>query len=190
MEEQAILDQLTANHQAALYKCRWSPEDVDVVVPKLVSLLASKDTLIVDEALRALFTIGTPAVDAANDIIPLIESTSTITRKLAVMTLGQVVHQKPEVCVGPMIAVLEDDECRRDALRILAFIGRPAIESLPMVIEQYAHSDAKVRKAAVVAAVSIDPQDPTVTEVLDRAMKDRSKVVRAAALKLTKTQNT
>ena len=68
-------------------------------------------------------------------------------------------------------------------MRVLAFVGSKAESALDRVLPLFKDTDAKVRKAAVVTAVSINPDHPDVMEILHLASEDRSKIVRDAALK-------
>ena len=107
-DEQAVLDRVNAENWAELYRCRWSTPDAQRVVPQMVQLLRSDDPEVVDEALRALFRIGTAAISAAEPVARLTQSDSPITKKLAVLTLGQIAHTVPELCVEPLASVLTD----------------------------------------------------------------------------------
>ncbi|XZE36067.1 HEAT repeat domain-containing protein [Pirellulaceae bacterium SH501] len=106
--EQAILDRLNADNWAVLYRCRWSKLEAEQVVPQLETLLDSEDRKIRDDALRALFHIGTPAVSAASRVASLIESQEPITRQLAVLTLGQIAFKVPDLCVEPLASFLSE----------------------------------------------------------------------------------
>lgn len=181
--EQAILDRLNADNWAVLYRCRWSKPDAEKVVPQLEQLLDSKDRLVVDEALRGLFRIGTPAVSAAARVVSLIQSREQITRQLAVQTLGQIAHKEPDICVEPLASVLSDPLCCQDAMRSLAFIGRNALAAIERVHQRFGDRDAKIRKAALSTAIAIDSTHPGTIELIAMATTDRSKVVRDAAAK-------
>ncbi|MBN2475306.1 MAG: hypothetical protein JXB62_11895 [Pirellulales bacterium] len=78
------------DHHALLYRCRWSSEDAERIVPGLIRGLSDDDRLLVDEALRALFLIGTPAVAAATRVTALIASPYSITRRLAVRAVAAI----------------------------------------------------------------------------------------------------
>ncbi len=84
--------------------------------------------------------------------------------------------------------VLTDSLCCRNALRVLSFIGPKAESALDRVLPLFKNNDAKVRKAAVVTAASINFDHPDVMEILHLASKDRSKIVREAALKLLRSR--
>jgi HEAT repeat protein len=180
-DEQAILDHVNADNWAVLYLCRWSKPDAERVVSQLVGLLDSGDSQITQEALRALFRIGTPAALAAPHAAKLIRSPETMTKHLAVMTLGQIAHKSPDLCVEPLASALNDPTCCRDALRALTFIGPEAEGALDRIKPLFSDSDAKVRKAAVVAAAAINVTDPEIIELLRHALGDRSRIVREAA---------
>ena len=182
--ERELFEQLNADNRAALYRCRWSPSDAEVVVPKLIPLLASDESAVVDETLRALFCIGTPAEGAAESILSLLNSESAMTRQLALLALGQVAHQRPAVLVPAIIGLLDDQRLCRDVLRVLAFLGSGSKEALPQVVKLSDHPDAKVRKAVVDAAIKIDPGSAAVKELVSAALQDRSQVVRRAAARL------
>jgi hypothetical protein len=181
VEEQAILNRVNADNWAELYRCRWSSADADRVVPQLTRMLKSDDSKIIDEALRALFRIGTAAVSAAASVATLTQSPLPITKQLAVLTLGQIAHSVPGQCVEPLASVLSDPMCCRDALRILAYIGPKAETALDRVLALFKNTDAKVRKAAVVTAASIKADHAEVIKILRMAVEDRSKIVREAA---------
>jgi HEAT repeat protein len=184
--EQAILDRLNADNWAALYRCRWSRPDAEQVIPQLEELLKSQDPLIIDEALRGLFRIGTPAVAAASSVATLIDSPAPITRHMAVLTLGSIAHEVPELCVEPLASVLSDPLCCKDAMRTLAFIGRDALSAIERVHQRFCDPDAKIRKAVVLTAAAIGATHPGTIELLSRASTDRSKVVRDAAARCLK----
>lgn len=181
--ERAILDRLNANNWAVLYRCRSSESDAQQVVPQLETLLDSDDSQITNEALRALFRIGPAAVSTAAKVTKLISSQEPMTKQLAVLTLGQIAHKVPSLCVEPLKSVLPDPLCCRDAMRTLAFIGPEASGALEQVIQRFSDPDAKVRKAAVVTAVAIDATHPGVLQLISNASSDRSNVVREAAAK-------
>ena len=181
--EQAILDRLNADNWAVLYRCRWSKLEAEQVVPQLETLLDSEDREIRDEALRGLFRIGTSAVSAASRVASLIESQDPITRQLAVLTLGQIAFEVPDLCVEPLASVLSDPLCCRDAMRSLAIIGRNALSAIERVQERFNDRDAKIRMAALLTATAIDSTHPGTIELIDEASKDRSKVIRDAAAK-------
>jgi len=183
VQEQAILDRVNADNWAVLYRCRWSNPDAEREVPQIAGLLESDDFLITNEALRALFRIGTPAASAAPVVAKLTRSKHAMTKQLAVLTLGQIAHEFPEVCVEPLALALDDPLCCRDALRSLAFIGPDAIGGLKYVLPLLTNSDAKIRKDAVKAASAIDAEQPEVAEMIRKATTDRSKIVREAASK-------
>lgn len=182
-----FIAEVTANNRDLLYRCRWSKEDAQRVVPKLTAVLSDADPTIVQEALRSLFTIGTPAASAAPAVAPLVEAHEPMTRSLAVLALGQIAHKEPERCVGPITAALKDQRCRQNALRILAFLGSRAKSSLSEVISCYASPDAKTRKLAVKAALAINKQDPATQALILKGTKDRSTAVRTALAKAAKT---
>ncbi len=189
-QEQAILDRVNADNWAVLYRCRWSRLDAEREVPQITDLLESSDFLIVNEALRALFRIGTPAASAAPVVAKLTRSKHPITKQLAVLTLGQIAHEIPTVCVETLALVLDDPLCCRNALRSLAFIGPDAIGALKYVLPLFTNSDANIRKAAVEAAAAIDAEKPEIAEMIRKATTDRSKIVREAASKcLRKVKN-
>lgn len=188
--EQAILDRVNADNWAELYRCRWSVPDAERVVPQLARLLESSDSQIIDGALRALFRIGTAAVSAAVPVTRLTQSPFPITKQLAVLTLGQIAHTVPALCVESLASAMYDPSCCRDALRALAFIGPHASAALERVIHLFNHSDAKIRKAAVVTAASINLKHPDVIKLLHNASHDRSKIVREASGKFLKNGKT
>lgn len=188
--EQKILDRLNADNWAALYRCRWSRPDAEQVVPQLEKLLKSQDPLIIDEALRGLFRIGTPAVAAASSVATLIQSPAPITRQMVVLTLGAIAHEVPEVCVEPLASVLSDPKCCRDAMRTLAFIGRKALPAIERVHQRFNDPDAKIRRAVVLTAAAIDPTHPGTIELFDRASADRSKGVRDTAARCVQKAKT
>ena len=180
-DEQAILDHVNADNWAILYRCRWSKPDAEREVPQLAHLLESDDLQITNEALRALFRIGTPAELAAPSVVKLIRSQDRITKQLAVLTLGQIAHKVPAVCVEPLATALTDTLCCRDAMRALAFMGPEATGALDRVLQLFSSRDAKVRKDVVVTAAALDATHPEVIELLRKASADRSKIVREAA---------
>lgn len=186
-EEQAVLDRFNADNWAMLYRCRWSPEDADEVVPQLMRLLESSDPEIQQATLRALFRIGTPAAAAADQVAGLTRSSVPMTKRLAVLALGQIAHQLPEVCVDPVAETLSDPECCRDALRILSYLGQAAAGALEAVKPLLTNPDAKVRRDAVKALAKMKPADPQVIELIRAATNDRSKIVREAASKCLKS---
>jgi HEAT repeat protein len=179
-----FLAQVNRNNREILDRCRWSREDAARVVPKLIDVLSCGDRLLVDEALRALFDIGTPAVAAAAKVRPLIASEFPITRQLAVITLGQIAHKKPKLCVQPMIEALEIDDCRNDAIRILAYLKTDAKPAVAALVRHYDTPDAKTRKAIVKAVAAIDGRSKRAAELFAKAAADRSKIVRQAAAAL------
>lgn len=184
-EERVILDRINANNWAELYRCRWSAPDADRVVPQLIRMLEGDDIQFVDEALRALFRIGTAGVSAAGPVAKLTQSVFPITKELAVLTLGQIGQTVPALCIEPVASVLTDPKCCHGALRILAFMGRKADVALDRVLPLFQHGDAKIRKAVVVAAASINASHPGTLRILRLASQDRSKIVREAARRLT-----
>ena len=181
----AYIAEVNHDHRAILYRCRWSPDDAVRVVPELVRVLADEDERLVDEALRALFLIGTPAIAAVPHVIPLISSSLPITRQLAVLALGQIAHNEPCVCVGPITRALEHDDCRKDALKILAFLRSNATSALPMILKHYESKDASTRKLVITAVAAIDGRSETALRLFAKAKLDRSKLVRVAADKAT-----
>jgi hypothetical protein len=182
-----ILSGLAVDNRALLYRCRWSQDDADRIIPQLIHILYDHDDTIVHEALRSLFTIGAPAARASASVIPLTTSTNQMTRQLAVLTLGQIAHHEPDVCVSPIAKTLQDPECRHDALRILAFIGGGAREALSDVIACYESADAKTRKLALKGALSIDSDSTATHGLIEKAKRDRSKIVRDVISKMSTT---
>jgi hypothetical protein len=73
-------------------------------------------------------------------------------------------------------------------MRVLAFVGSKAETALDRVLPLFRDTDAKVQKAAVITAASIKPDHPDVMEILHLASKDRSKIVRDAALKFLRSR--
>ena len=186
-DEQAILDEVNADNWAMLYRCRWSQPDADRLVPQLAKLLDSTAPQIRQESLRALFRIGTPAAPSARRVAELTRSKDSMTKRLAVLALGQIAHTIPKVCVDPLASTLSDPECCRDALRALAFIGSEAKTAISQIKPHFTNADAKVRKAAVMAAADIDATNPDIITLLEKATTDRSKIVREAANKRLQT---
>jgi len=186
--EQAVLNRVNADNWAELYRCRWSQTDAERVVPQLERLLESEDLEIKNEALRALFRIGPSAVSAASEVAKLIGSADPITKQLAVLTLGQIAHKMPSLCVEPLASVLSDPLCCQDAMRTLAFIGSKATDALERVLQRFSDPNAKIRKAAVVTAVAIDATHPEVMRLISKASSDRSKIVREAAAKCSRKE--
>ena len=74
----------------------------------------------------------------------LTQSLFPITKQLAVLTLGQIAHTVPALCVEPLTSALTDPMCCRDALRILAFIGPKAETALERALPLFKNTDAKV----------------------------------------------
>lgn len=181
--EHPLLAHVQADNYAALYRCRWSAPDAEALVPQLAALLSNPNPVVVDEALRSLFRIGSPAASAAPEVAKLTRSSQPITRRLAVQTLGQIAHGDPERCVAALTELLTDETCCRDVLRILAFIGTPARQAYDAVTQLYAHRDARVRKAVVETAAAIADERSAVVEFLKAATRDGSKIVRDVAQK-------
>jgi HEAT repeat protein len=188
--ELAILNRVNADNWAELYRCRWSTADAERVVAELAELLASQSPEIIQETLRALYRIGSPAISLAPQVAGLTRSSDPMTKRLAVLTLGAIAHTMPSLCVEPLASTLHDQKCCRDALRILASIGPPAQESLDRVKPLFFAAEAKVRKAAVETASAINVSDPDVVRLLHQATADRSKEVRDAASKRLKAAQT
>jgi HEAT repeat protein len=182
-----FLAEATADDRALLYRSRWSKQDARRVVPQLAAALSDANPAIVQEALRSLFIIGNPAAPAAPDVARLVETEDLMTRRLAVLALGQIAHKDPNRCLGPVTAALKHRECRHDALRILAFLGRDARRSLSAVISCYASQDAHTRRLAVKAALAIDKQASATRLLVLKAARDRSASVRAVLAKAAKT---
>lgn len=186
-----FLAEVMADNRAMLYRCRWSKLDALHVVPELIRILSDDNPVIVNEALRALFTIGTPAVAAASSVARLIGSENPITRQLATLALGQIAHKEPDLCVGSVTEALDHDECRHDALRILKFLGHAARNSITKVASYYDSSHAKTRRLAALTAIAIDAESEVVQQIATKAASDRSKAVRTAVEKeLKKSQQT
>jgi HEAT repeat protein len=97
------------------------------------------------------------------------------------MTQGHIAHTVPSLCVEPLASVLTDPLCCRDAMRSLAFIGRNAEAAIDRVQQRFSDRDAKIRKAALLTAVTIDSKYPGTIELVGKASLDRSKEVRDAA---------
>ena len=91
-EEDFIAD-INKDNRSAIYRCRWSEADSKKIVPKLIEILTCDNHLLVDESLRALFTIGIPAESAAQEVRKLLKSPHPITRRLSLQTLGQIAHK-------------------------------------------------------------------------------------------------
>jgi hypothetical protein len=178
-----IIAEVKANNRALLYRCRWCADDASRIVPELVKVLSNRDPDIVDEALRSLFTIGTPAVAAAASVSQLISSERPITRQLATLTLGQIAHKDPSFCIGPITGALVHKECLHDALRILSFIGSAAKGALPQVVPFCESADARTRKLAILAAMSIAGESELAQRIASKARTDPSKIVRLAVEK-------
>ncbi|MCA9057833.1 MAG: HEAT repeat domain-containing protein [Planctomycetaceae bacterium] len=183
IDEQAILNEVNANKWAVLYRCRWSQPDADRIVPQLIRLLDSTDPLIIQESLRALFRIGKPASPAAHRVAAVTRAKDSMTRRLAVLALGQIAHEDPEVCVEPLVLTLSDPACCQDALRALAFIGSAAASALHPIKPLLSNADARVRKAAVIAAAEIGASDPEIVALIQNAATDGHRAVRDAANK-------
>lgn len=188
-DEQAILDRVNANQRHELYRCRWSAPDAERLVPQLAQLLESSDVQIVDQTLHAIFLIGTPAIATAERVAKLTQSLSPTTQRLAILTLGQIAHPVPALCVEPLASVINNPLWCRDVLRVLAFIGPQAETALDRVFLLFKDANAKVRKAALETAASIKPDHPDVMNMLQIAFNDRSKIVRDAAAKCLKNRN-
>ena len=122
-DEQAVLDGVNADHWTTLCRCRWSKLDTDRVVPQLMELLVSGNPPIIHEARRALLRIGTPVVAAAVRVSDLARSHNWMTKRLAVLALGQIAYEIPGVSVASLVSTSSDPMCRKDALRALAFIA-------------------------------------------------------------------
>jgi HEAT repeat protein len=176
-----FLSQVNAKNCELLYRCRWSKDDAARVIPKLIDVLSSADRRQVDESLRALFLIGTPAFPAAQHVVPHCASKHSITRRLAVLTLGQIAHQHARVCLEPLIDALDDAECRSDAIRILAYLKGRAKPALAALARLFDSKDAKTRTALVKAVAAIDRRSKQSQALFKRAKSDRSKTVRLAA---------
>jgi HEAT repeat protein len=175
-----IIAEANANNQELLYRCRWSPVDAERVVPELLQVLSDGDSELVDEALRSLFTIGVPARSAALRVIQLMQGGRPLTRQLATLTLGQIAHQDPNICIAPLVGALAYEECRHDALRILTFMGSASRCALPEVVPYCESPDAKTRRLAILAVMSMDEGSEIVQTIIARARADRSKAVRSA----------
>jgi hypothetical protein len=178
-----IIAEVTADNRAVLYRCRWSPHHAARVVPDLIQTLSDRNPAIVDEALRSLFTIGTPAIAAASCVAQLIKSQWAITRQVATLTLGSIAHTEPDICIGPITGALDDKKCRHDALRILKSFGTAAMSALPNVTPFWESPDAKTRRLAYITAISIAGDAEVAREIASKARADRSQAVRVAVEK-------
>jgi uncharacterized membrane protein YccC len=77
------------------------------------------------------------------------------------------------------------DECVQPALRIPAFLGDAAKCALSAVVSFYESPDAKTRRLAAIAAISIDVKSEAAQQILTKARTDRSKAVRSAVDRAT-----
>lgn len=176
-----FLDSLNRKDREQLYRCRWSEPDAERVVPKLIDVLACDDHLLVDEAMRALFLIGTPVAAAATHVIRHQKSEHVITRRLVIQALGNIAYHQPEVVLAPIIEALEDDNCREDAIRVLACMKRDARKAVPALADHIDDPQAQTRKAIVNAVASIDGRSRRAKNLFRKAASDRSQTVRRAA---------
>ncbi|MEW4452060.1 hypothetical protein AB1L30_05180 [Bremerella sp. JC817] len=180
----AYLKSLNANYSQKLHRCRWSPEDAQEIVPRLITFLDDPDPFVQQETLRALCHIGTPALAAGARVVELTRSSEQMTRIVAVQALGQIAQTDPKMCIGPSIAALPDAECRVHALRILEFLGPAAAEALDHVLPYFDNPLAKERAHVLRVAAEIAPTDPKVIALIQQAQTDRSQEVRKRAAKL------
>lgn len=184
-----FIAEVNENNRQLLYRCRWSEDDRARIVPGLIEVLSDEDRLLVDDALRGLFVIGPAAVVAAPHVIPLISSSFPITRQMAILTLGQIAHHEPMICLEPMIKALEHSDCRDNAMRTLAFLNGHAKEAIPAIVQLFESKDAKTRVLVVRTVAAIDGRCEMALCLFHRAQADRSKLVSAAAEKVLKQQS-
>ena len=148
MDEAAheLLERLSADNHALLYRCRWSQERADDVVPQLTRLLSHRNASIHQEALRALHRIGPAAVAAAPAIARLTQHADLLTRRCAVGALGSVALEDPSVAIQHLIAAIGDGQTVVDALHSIIPLGSGAAEALPAVIQAYGSPKARIRR--------------------------------------------
>jgi bilin biosynthesis protein len=140
----------------------------------IINAFHSTDSQERERAMRALNSIGEPAVD------PLIETLNddcSITRDAAARTLGIIGDAR---AIEPLLATLKDDERRvREAgSQALASIGRPA---MPGLLANLADGDWHVRMGAVIA-LRIMGGDELLPEFV-RLLHDENPYVRGESAK-------
>jgi hypothetical protein len=176
-----LLQYVNADNFEVLYRCRWSADDAESVVPQLVALLDEASEDVVCEALRAIFRIGPAAFAAMPKVAALIASSDSMVAELAVGTLGRVCLDQPGVAIDHLSAAAERPELQKTALYALINFGPHARTATAAFVSAYQSSDAVVRRFAVRGLIACGADDAAAVAVLERAKTDRSKDVRKAA---------
>jgi HEAT repeat protein len=103
-----------------------NPDLAKRVVPALTGILKDPDTAAQAAAADALAKVGADAKEAANDLLPLLDSAERANRQAAIFALGRISPENPSFVSAALLKRLADEkeiELRRDIIVSIKLIG-------------------------------------------------------------------
>lgn len=180
-----FLDGIEANNRRRLYKARWDAAVAAEVVPTLVSLLESDDRDTLLRVLGAFVTIGPEAYEGAPEIARHLKSPDILVYQSATIALGCVSFRNPGSAVQPLFEAANVPGREQYAMHALIGLGTAAMSAYPLFVRSFEDRSAKTRRLALRGLIAIGAPERILTEVFQKAAKDRSKEVRAYAAKVS-----
>lgn len=104
--------------------------------------------------------MGSNAEPAIPLLLAALQSTNESIREDAVYAIGAL-HQRPDLCLGPLVALLNTNTCSpENLLHALSYFGPTARPLAPEVARRLQDPDPAIRARAAYALRRINPQTP------------------------------
>lgn len=109
---------------------------------------------------RQVMGMGSNAEPAIPLLLAALQSTNESIREDAVYAIGAL-HQRPDLCLGPLVALLNTNTCSpENLLHALSYFGPTARPLAPEVARRLQDPDPAIRARAAYALRRINPQTP------------------------------
>lgn len=153
-----------------------SAPEIQTTIPVLMKVAQQGDDEVQFRAVQALGAIGQGASNAVPVLIQLTQDPNSSVRMCAVESLGRIKANSPESLAALTVAMNNDSsgDVQFTAIETLYKIGRPATNTIPVLIQLTKNESVGVRCAAVQALGRLGTNSPEAVVALKLALNDES----------------
>ena len=176
-----LLEAISADNHALLYRCRYDAETLEELLPQLKSIVADPDPETRRAVLSALSRIGPAARTALGWVVPLIEDEDWIVRTTAVSAIGRLCLGDGAAAVVPLRRAANDPSLLTQVLHACTSLRESVRPLSDVFVDAYRQGDAQTRRLAVRCLLLSKARDTDSLATLEAARADKHARVRKAA---------